>query len=235
MKTAHSVPQRAGRAKLRRRTAFFLFRLKTGQVLLFLIAVFCGALITFIVTFYLNSDYLSELIEYIHLARTKFANAQQSPNEIIQNYQPRQFEGKHQSINYDQYIEYHDFDFMKNETLTYQRSIYSNDSQLLFRLPFKTSISAVLLVFHSCQRTAADWFHTSERQRILGAALDLGLGCLVFQALNTVDRCWSHAADIYENEDVQNVFRELDQFYAEHPRLGRNECFASEDNDRVLS
>ena len=96
-------------------------------------------------------------------------------------------------------------------------------------------ISAVLLIFHACQRTADDWFHTAERQRILGAALDLGYGCLVFQALNTVDRCWSHAADIYENEDVQKIFRELDRFYEEHPRLGKDEGSNAKDNDLVLS
>lgn len=235
MKIDRLFPLKIVRSKLRRRPAYYICRLKTGRVLLFLNAVFCGALISFLFTFYLNSDYLSELFTYLFTRRTKLIPGLRSPDEIIKNYQPRQFSGKSESANYDQNIKYNDFDYLQNETLTYQRRNYSNQAQLLFRLPTKVTISAVLLIFHACQRTADDWFHTTERQRILGAALNLGYGCLVFQALNTLNRCWSHAADIYENEDVQKIFRELDRFYEEHSQLGKDGAFTSKDNDLVLS
>ena len=228
MKFEHSFPPKPFRSKLRRRWFLQCLRLKTGQCLAFLIAVFVGALLTFLVTFYLNSDYLSDFISFIlNPQRSRRVMDLRSPDEIIKNYQPRMFSGKVQSINYDHSLTYDDFDYLTNESLTYQRRNYSKNAQLLFRLPAKTSISAVLLVFHACRRSATDWFHTVERQRILGAAIDLGYGCLVFQALDSVDRCWSHTADIYENEDVQKIFRELDGFYEDHPGLGREELSLS--------
>jgi hypothetical protein len=78
-------------------------------------------------------------------------------------------------------------------------------------------------MFHSCRHSAADWFHTPERQRIIGAAIDLGYACLVFQATDNTTKCWSNNADIYGNNDVQMVLTGLQGFYKDYPALGKME------------
>ena len=141
--------------------------------------------------------------------------------QLAKNYEPRSFSGKKKSLYYDSRVTYRDFDYRKPGTLGYTNKIYADDIQILFRFPKLTSVSAVLLIFHSCRQTAYEWFHTPERQRIIGAALQLGYACLVFQARDKINRCWSNNADIYENIDVQMVFKGLEGFYKEHGNLGK--------------
>jgi len=118
---------------------------------------------------------------------------------------------------YEKNITYNDFNYLDSNTLTYENRTYSNNVQILFRLPQKRNITSLLLIFHGCSRSAYDWFHTIERQRIVGAAIDLGYGCLAFQAN---DRCWSSNIDINTNEDAQMVIKGLEKFYEEYPKLG---------------
>jgi hypothetical protein len=127
---------------------------------------------------------------------------------------------KHELSIYDRKITYNDFNYLDSDTLTYEKRTYSENIQLLFRLPKKVSISALLLIFHGCSRSANDYFHTIERQRIIGAAIDLGYGCLAFQATDDFTRCWSNDVDINGNNDVQMVWKVLEGFYKEYPKLG---------------
>ncbi|UJR15666.1 hypothetical protein I4U23_002600 [Adineta vaga] len=64
-----------------------------------------------------------------------------------------------------------------------------------------------------------EWFHTTERQRIIGAAIDLGFTCLVFQATDKLTNCWSNEADIYQNKDVHMFTKGLEGFFKDHPEL----------------
>jgi len=96
---------------------------------------------------------------------------------------------------------------------------YLNDIEILFRLPKNVPSSALLLIFHGCNHSPYDWFHTIERQRIIGAAIDLGYGCIAFQATDQKSRCWSTDAQISKNPDVQMVLQGLEQFYEEYPKL----------------
>ncbi|UJR30972.1 hypothetical protein I4U23_018484 [Adineta vaga] len=120
---------------------------------------------------------------------------------------------------YDQQIIYNDYDYLHNSTLTFEKRIYSTNIEILFRLPKKVSPSALLLIFHGCSRSANDWFSTIERQRIIGAALDLGYGCLAFQSTDAFSHCWSNEFDLSNNPDVQMVWNGLDGFYKEYPKL----------------
>jgi hypothetical protein len=108
-----------------------------------------------------------------------------------------------------------------DRNISYKKRIYSGNVPILFRLPNKVPIKALLLIFHGCSRTAHDWFHTIERQRIIGAAIDFGYGCLAFQATNELTRCWTSNADIFENDDIQMVFKGLEGFYKSYPKLGQ--------------
>jgi len=126
---------------------------------------------------------------------------------------------KHGLSIYDQKITYNDFNYLDSDTLTYEKRTYSDNVQLLFRLPKKVPISALLFIFHGCSRSANDYFHTIERQRIIGAAIDLGYGCLAFQATDDFSRCWSNDIDINVNNDVQMVWKGLKGFYEEYPKL----------------
>jgi len=138
---------------------------------------------------------------------------------LIGNYQPRSFTGKEQSVSFDQTIVYQDFNFLRNETLTFERREYSSKEKFLFRFPKKIETSALLLIFHSCNQTANHWFRTGERQRIIGAAIDLGYGILVFQSTDRIHRCWSLNTDIYQNEDIEMVVEILKKFYNEFPKF----------------
>jgi hypothetical protein len=202
-------------------------RWKTTHHLLVLIAVFISSFVIFSVTFYLNADYFVDFISDIFSPEsTRSRSRVQSlvPN-TAENYQPRDFLGKLRSINYDYYIKYNDFDYLKPESLTYKSQTYSNDIEILFRFPKKTSITALLLIFHACKHSAYEWFHTPERQRIIGAAIDLDYACLVFQATGKNSQCWSNVADIYENKDVQMVLKGLEGFYKDYPQLGKRNLF----------
>ncbi|CAF0941586.1 unnamed protein product [Rotaria sp. Silwood1] len=119
----------------------------------------------------------------------------------------------------DRKLKYREFNYLKPKTLTYEKRTYSNNIDILFRLPKKIRPQYLLLIFHGCGRSAHDWFHTTERQRIVGAALDLGFACLVFQATDKFTHCWSHNVDINENVDAQMVFKGLEGFYKEYPQL----------------
>src|SRR5262249_4794859 len=160
-----------------------------------------------LITFYIGSDSLIQFIFYLFTSQSNKFHVEPSLWSTGENYQPRSYSGKAQSINIDYRIQYKDFNYLKPETLTYQSQIYSNNIEILFRFPKKTTISALLLIFHACKHTASDWFHTVERQRIIGGAINLGYACLVFQATDRNNQCWSNDADIYENNDVQMVFK----------------------------
>lgn len=122
---------------------------------------------------------------------------------------------------HDRKITYQDFNYLNSETLTYDNRIYENKIRILFRMPKKRNITSLLLIFHGCSRSAYEWFHTIERQRIIGAAIDLGYGCLVFQATDNETSCWSSNQDLNDNEDARMVIKGLEHFYKEFPQLGK--------------
>lgn len=208
------------RTKPRRRAFLRIRRWQTRYYMLLLIIAFIAAFISFSFTLYSNSTHILDFIDYIFSFETH-GSLSYSVRARIENYQSRDFHGKSQSLNYDYYIEYADFDFQKPESLTYSNRTYANKIEVLYRFPQKQPLTALLLIFHACQHSAYDWFHTPERQRIIGAAIDLGYGCLVFQATDNNSRSWANEADIYENKDVQIVFQGLQGFYQDYPELGR--------------
>ncbi|CAF1111415.1 unnamed protein product, partial [Didymodactylos carnosus] len=169
-------------------------------------------LFTYVV--YLNSNWI-----YYYF---KLILPDDEENETVKkNYSPKFYPGKVQSITFDQRIKYNDFNFLDRSTLNYSSRTYSNGITILYRLPRLKKPSALLLIFHGCSRTALNWFHTEERQRIVGAAVDLGYGCLAFQATDTHSRCWSSTGDLFDNDDVQMVLKGLEEFYKEHGDLAR--------------
>ncbi|CAF1395424.1 unnamed protein product [Rotaria sordida] len=179
-----------------------------------------SAFTAFSLTLYAGAGSLRAIIFYIFPQPLPQSQIQLSSlYDLTEYYQPRNFPGKERSVSIDHTIRYYDFNFRKPETLTYSSAIYDNNIEILYRLPRKPSISALLLIFHSCKHTAYDWFHSVERQRIIGAAIELGYACLVFQATNKISQCWSYKADIYENKDVQMVLKGLDGFYKQYPEL----------------
>jgi len=213
------------RQRLRKQSWLPCRRWKYAHYILALTIAFVTSFITFSITFYINSDSFYELISYITSSGSHDSDIELLDTNLIENYKSRDFLGKSQSITYDQRIKYKDFNYLKPETLTYKNRTYSNNIEILFRFPQQNPISALLLIFHSCHQSAYDWFHTIERQRIIGAAIDLGYACLVFQATDKDNRCWSNDVDIYENKDVQMVFKGLEGFYKEYPELGKIKIF----------
>jgi hypothetical protein len=190
--------------------------MKTKDFILLLVIGFFSTFVSFSATLYVNSDYILELIDYLFTEQRE-KTLDSSQLNTAENYIPRDFSGKIKSLNYDFYIKYQDFDYRKSETLTYQTRKYFNNISISFRFPKKKSTSALLLIFHSCKDSPYDWFHTPERQRIIGAAIDLSYACLVFQAN---DKCWSNDPDLYANKDIQMVFKGLEAFYKDYPELG---------------
>jgi hypothetical protein len=122
---------------------------------------------------------------------------------------------------YDRKIVYKDFNYLNASTLTYTKRKYPSNVEILFRFPNNVPTKALLLIFHGCGRTAPDWFHTVERQRIVGAAIDLGYGCLVFETVNQFTHCWTSFTEMYENDDINQVWKGLEAFYKEYPHLGK--------------
>lgn len=212
------------RGKLRLRCLLRLLksrRLKTCDYFVILTLAFLTSFSAFTLTLYYNSGYVFIFLNYLTRGRTGPGGSPTFiPVNTANDYYPREFKGKSQSVKYDTYIVYGDFNFRKSETLTYRKQTYSDNIEILFRFPRIAPISSLLLIFHSCHHTAYDWFETPERQRIIGAAIDLGYGCLVFQSTNNISRCWSNNADIYENKDVQMVVKGLENFYQDFPILG---------------
>ena len=161
----------------------------------------------FFIAFYSNSRYVDTFFTYL-FPFSASTNAKLLALPMIQGL----------SV-YDQNIIYTDFNYLNNSSLTFETRTYSGNVEVLFRLPKKTSISALLLIFHGCSRSAHDWFSTVERQRIVGAAIDLGYGCLAFQSTDSFSRCWASDTDLSSNPDVQMVWGGLDGFYQEYPKL----------------
>lgn len=120
----------------------------------------------------------------------------------------------------DRRITYKDFNYLKPASLTYTQKNYSKEIPILYRFPTQRDTRAILLIFHGCGRSAHDWFHTIERQRIIGAAIDLGFACLAFQATDQIRRCWSSEMDLTGNQDIQMVNQGMEGFFKEHPKLG---------------
>lgn len=212
--------------KLSRRSRFYTRRLKTGQYLLFLILAFFSALITFLITLYFHADHVMALVDYLLSSQSNELIKYPVRSRIGEHYQGRDFPGKARSIHYDYYIQYKDFNFEKPESLTYTNRTYTNQIQILYRLPRRTSLAALLLIFHACNDSASDWFHTPERQRIIGAAIDLGYGCLVFQSTDKTNGCWANEVDVYENRDIQMITQALHDFYTDFPALGTRKVFS---------
>lgn len=212
------------RCKLRPRYLLRLLksrRLKPCDYFVLLTIAFFTSFSAFTLTLYYNSGYVFIFINYLTRGSLDSGgNLPFIPANKPNDYYPREFKGKSQSVMYDTYIVYTDFNFRKSETLTYRKRTYSNNIEILFRFPRIVPISSLLLIFHSCNHTAYDWFETPERQRIIGAAIDLGYACLAFQSTNNESRCWSNNADIYENKDVQMVVKGLEKFYKDFPILG---------------
>ncbi|CAF2518962.1 unnamed protein product [Rotaria sp. Silwood2] len=202
----------------RKRPNAKLYRFKCIHCLVLFAAGCISTFTAFSLTLYASSDSLGALIRQIFSPTPQEPEIQQTFDELTEHYRPRGFPGKQRSISIDHNVRYNDFDYRKPETLTYKSATYDN-IEILYRLPQKSSISALLLIFHSCKDRAHDWFHSFERQRIIGAAIELGYACLVFQATDKIRQCWSNTADIYENKDVQMVSKGLDGFYKQYPKL----------------
>ena len=122
---------------------------------------------------------------------------------------------------FDKNLVYKDFNYLAPTTLTYNQAKYAENSEAYFRLPILKPASALLVIFHGCGRYARDWFQTVERQRIVGAAIDLGFVCLAFQSTDRESRCWSTELDIYANPDVQMVNKGLDEFFQQYSILSK--------------
>lgn len=122
---------------------------------------------------------------------------------------------------HDRRIHYIDYNYLRAGSLTYENRTYENNLDVLYRFPKKKDTTGLLLIFHGCGRSAYEWFHTIERQRIIGAAIDMGYACLAFQAAAQSSRCWSIDTELQNNRDAQRVFKALDYFYKEHPNLGK--------------
>ncbi|CAF3467062.1 unnamed protein product [Rotaria socialis] len=166
---------------------------------------------------YLNFDHLVYAYQVLRLQRHSHIslNSETKAGGPLGS-QPRKLRG---ITRIDRLIRYHDFNYLQAKTLTYENHTYYNHIPILYRLPQKVTTSALLLIFHGCSRSANDWFHTFERQRIIGAAIDLGYGCLAFQATDEFTRCWSHNVNFKENNDAQMIFKGLEGFYKENPAL----------------
>ncbi|CAF0763546.1 unnamed protein product [Adineta steineri] len=170
----------------------------------------------FSVLVFTNADYVIGVFDYL----TSFIPISRSDSKLIAVTTRQPIIQKKRTLStYDENRIYNDFNYLNPSTLTYENRTYSNNVQVLFRLPKKTPIFALLLIFHGCSRTANDWFNTIERQRIIGAAIDLGYGCLAFQATDDFSRCWSNEVDMSSNNDVEMVWTGLKGFYNEYPKL----------------
>jgi len=121
----------------------------------------------------------------------------------------------------DKTIVYKDFNYLNSNSLTYE-TLNDNTTPILYRFPRQREVIGLLLIFHGCGRSAHDWFHTIERQRIIGSAIDLGFACLAFQATDHIHRCWSNEIDVFQNADIQMVNGALQNFYNEYPRLSNS-------------
>ncbi|CAF1570487.1 unnamed protein product [Adineta ricciae] len=197
-------------------------RSRRSRIVRFLTLFFLGLVsstVTFLITFFATSDYIFDRISSFLTPESNSDFSSEPSLESIKDYRPRDFLGKKKSINYDYYITYKDFNFRKPDTLTYENRTYANSTPIFYRFPRRTSILALLLIFHSCRHSAVHWFHTPERQRILGAAIDLGFACLVFQASDKTTKCWSNEGDIYQNRDVYYILKGLEGFFKDYPEL----------------
>lgn len=212
--------------KLARRSRSYSRRLKTGHYLLFLTFAFLSALITFSITLYFHADHVMALVDYLFFSTSNQLLKYPIRAQIGEHYQGRNFLGKAESIHYDFYIEYKDFHFAKPESLTYSNRTYPNDIEILYRFPREIPLVALVLIFHACNDSASNWFHTPERQRIIGAAINFGFGCLVFQSTDKTTGCWSSEVDIYKNRDIQMVLQALHHFYIDFPVLSRRDIFS---------
>ncbi|CAF1061890.1 unnamed protein product [Rotaria sordida] len=172
------------------------------------IPVYLCSLITFSLLLYLSFNYLHFLVSTTLIDFTK----------IITPIDPHTRKVRGMSVE-DKKLKYREFNYLKPETLTYEKRTYFNNIEILFRLRKRPRPQALLLIFHGCGRSAHDWFHTIERQRIIGAALELGYGCLVFQATDDFTHCWSNNPDVHQNTDAQMVLKGLEGFYKEFPHL----------------
>ena len=180
---------------------------------LFLLVLFLPLSITFFLLVQLRTG-LVRSIPHLHTTSSDGSNLRSEVTNTTISFEKK--------IHIDDYnITYHDFNYLDSRTLTYQKRIYPNDVEVLFRLPKKVSISALLLIFHGCSHTAYDWFNTIERQRIIGSAIDLGFGCLAFETTNNFSFCWSTDTNIGANIDMQMVFKGLEGFFKEFPKLGQ--------------
>lgn len=183
------------------------------------IAFFLITFLIFSFIIYSNSYYLLRIYQLLPLpGHSSVLQDGESKSSNIPESNPRQM--RKVLSKYDQTIKYNEFDYLKPDTITYEKSTYTNNVEILYRLPKKTPISALLLIFHGCGRSSLDWFTTIERQRIIGAAIDLGYGCLAFQAVDDFTHCWANYDVVTENIDAQMVLKGLEGFFKEHPKLG---------------
>ncbi|CAF1288077.1 unnamed protein product [Rotaria magnacalcarata] len=200
-----------------RRTIMYYYRYYAERNSYVKITLSVLTFIIFSFMLYLSFNHLVYVYQVLHLPGHRYISLNRETKTAASvEPQPQKLRG---ITKIDRFIKYHDFNYLKAETLTYEKHTYSNHIPILYRLPQKVSTSALLLIFHGCSRSANDWFHTIERQRIIGAAIDLGYGCLAFQATDEFTRCWSNDMDFKENSDAQMVFKGLEGFYKENPAL----------------
>ena len=180
----------------------------------FLITLFLPLSIILCLVTYLRTGFVHNLPYVLHSPRPNDATLRSEVANATTSFK--------KEIYFDDYNKtYYYFNYFDSRTLTYRKRIYSNNVEVLFRLPENVAMSALLLIFPGCSHTRHDWFHTNERQRIIGGAIDLGFGCIAFQATNDLSLCWSTNADISKNRDVQMVFEGLEGFFEEFPKLGQ--------------
>ncbi len=223
--TSPRMSRKRGRSRCIKVYRLFIQRNMTLLIISCLIST-----ITFAVVFYSSVNYILKSSSSVH-SRTPVLLSepeQQQPQEQQQQQHPtpsslpeNKPERRKGLTNFDRNITYNDFNYLNPDSLTYDNRTYAGYVEILYRFPKKRPINSLLLIFHGCGRSTYEWFHTVERQRIIGAAIDLGYACLAFQATDQLSRCWSNEFEIEGNPDVQMVWKGLENFYKEYPKLGK--------------
>lgn len=193
--------------------------LNRNECIYLLVLGFLSTLISFWATIFYHLHNINNSLSGASNAQLQLYPPEDSLPELLEDFQPVKFPETNKSIQYDQLIVYNDFNFLNAETLTYEQRIYSNNMLFLYRFPTKKNMVGLVFLFHSCETTAMDWFQSIEHQRIVGAAIEIGLGCVALQPLGNRTGCWSLKTPSATNHDVLLVLSALDNFYREHSSI----------------
>lgn len=216
----HSLISIMGRIRPHGRFSYGYSHTKLKRYICILVTSCLVSTVLFSIAFYLNINRVHRSYSNTNQPNTVHTSYVQKPNKLTHRNPKRNDKIIRTPSIYDAKIKYHDFNYLIPNTLTYENRIYANNTPILFRMPKNRDVIGLLLIFHGCGRSASDWFHTFERQRIIGAAIDLGYGCLAFQATDEDTSCWLSDPNINDNPDAQMVLKGLKYFYKEYPKLG---------------